>query len=53
MLLVFLPMRRVVVKGRELEAEVYDEGFDKDDGDGEGKGDEGGGGDADRYGDGG
>jgi quercetin dioxygenase-like cupin family protein len=51
MLFVFLPMRRVVVKGRELEAEVYDEGFDKDDGDGEGKGDEGGGGDADRYGD--
>lgn len=48
LLFVFLPMVKLVVKGRELEAEVYDEGFDKSDGEGEGGGDgcdEGGGGD--------
>lgn len=40
LLFVFLPMVKIGVKGRELEAEVYDEGFDKPDGDGGGEGDE-------------
>lgn len=31
MLFVFLPLQKVFVKGKELEAEVYDEGFDKED----------------------
>lgn len=31
MLFVFLPMEKLKIEGKELEAEVYDEGFDAED----------------------